>query len=208
MNGTEPVTVARHRTALQRTAFSKPIRQALADRIISLDTSVLDYGCGRGSDVRGLQAEGYLASGWDPEHAPQAALVPAQIVNLGFVVNVIENAQERRDVLLRAWSLAERLLIVTARLKFDAVGQELKPFADGYLTTKRTFQKFYDHAELRDWINDTLSVPPVAAAPGTFYVFRDTAERESFVASRHRRAPAAWSPRASERLFEQHQSLF
>lgn len=188
--------------------MSKPVRQALADNVIASGASIFDYGCGRGSDVRRLKAAGHAAVGWDPEHAPDAPLLPAQVVNLGYVVNVIERAAERRDALLRAWSLAERVLIVTARLKFDALGQDLTPFEDGFLTNRGTFQKFYDHAELRDWIAASLDVQPVAAAPGMFYVFREPTERESFVASRHRRSGEGWSRYASERLFEQHRALF
>lgn len=44
--------------------------------------------------------------------------------------------------------------------------------------------------------------------PGMFYVFRQSADRESFVASRHRRSAGTWSRYASERLFEQHRPLF
>ncbi|MGE0702455.1 MAG: DNA phosphorothioation-associated putative methyltransferase [Vicinamibacterales bacterium] len=204
----EDSTIPRHRTALTRTAFSKPIRQALADSVITADATILDYGCGRGSDVKRLQAAGHVAAGWDPEHAPQAQLTPAQVVNLGYVVNVIETAAERVDALARAWSLTERVLIVTARLKFDALGQELTPFLDGYLTARGTFQKFYDQTELRDWIAASLNTQPVAAAPGMFYVFRESADRESFVSSRHRRVGETWSRYASERLFKEHRALF
>lgn len=204
----EPSAIPRHRTALTRTALSKPIRQAIADGVITPDATIFDYGCGKGSDVKRLRANGRSASGWDPKHAPDRALTPAQIVNLGYVVNVIERAAERRDALLRAWSLAERVLIVTARLKFDMLGQELRPFEDGYLTNRGTFQKFYDQVELRDWITASLDAQPVAAAPGMFYIFRNAADRESFVASRHRRSGGGWSRYDGERLFEEHRGLF
>jgi DNA phosphorothioation-associated putative methyltransferase len=121
---------------------------------------------------------------------------------------VIERATERREALVRAWSLAERVLIVTARLKFDMVGQQLTPFEDGYLTARQTFQKFYDQTELRDWIEASLNVQPVAAAPGIFYIFREQTDRESFVASRHRRTGGMWSRYATERLFDEHRALF
>jgi DNA phosphorothioation-associated putative methyltransferase len=208
MKESEPSHIPRHRTALTRTALSKPIRQALSDGVITPERNILDYGCGRGSDVRRLCADGHAATGWDPQHAADTPLTQAQIVNLGYVVNVIERAVERREALVRAWSLAEHVLIVTARLKFDMVGQELTPFEDGYLTNRGTFQKFYDQAELRDWIEASLNTQPVAAAPGMFYVFRDQADRESFLASRHRRTGGTWSRYASERLFEEHRVLF
>ena len=164
--------------------------------------TVLDYGCGRGSDVAGLRQDGFSCSGWDPQYAPDTSLESADVVNLGYVVNVIESDAERRDALTRAWSLTSRVLIVTTRLKFEELGQALQPFADGYLTTRGTLQKFYDHSQLRQWIIETLETDPVAAAPGVFYVFRDDAAREWFLANRQRRPTSALRPTSAERLFD------
>ena len=51
---------------------------------------MLDYGCGKGDDVRELEAHEIDVSGWDPTHNPEGALINSDIVNLGFVLNVIE----------------------------------------------------------------------------------------------------------------------
>jgi DNA phosphorothioation-associated putative methyltransferase len=53
--------------------------------------SLFDYGCGRGDDLRGLRENGIEAQGWDPYFAPDEPVVAADIVNLGFVINVIED---------------------------------------------------------------------------------------------------------------------
>ena len=50
--------------------------------------------------------------GWDPVHLPDGSRAPAQVVNLGYVVNVIEDADERAECLACAWGCAERVLIV------------------------------------------------------------------------------------------------
>src|SRR4051812_30539823 len=100
--------IQRHRTALSRTALSRPIRCALEDGVINTTTTVLDYGCGRGSDVSRLKELGISCLGWDPEHAADVALTPADVVNLGYVANVIESQSERREALVRAWSFAQR----------------------------------------------------------------------------------------------------
>ncbi|RVU18493.1 DNA phosphorothioation-associated putative methyltransferase [Methylobacterium oryzihabitans] len=178
--------VARHRTALSRIDLSRPIRLALEDGLVH--GTVLDYGCGRGGDVRALTAVGVDCVGWDPAHRPDGARRPSDLVNLGYVINVIERVEERRDTLLEAWALAQRVLIVSARLVAEAptAGRTLE---DGYLTRLGTFQKFYEQQELRTWIDTTLGELSVAAAPGVFYVFRDRREREAFVASRYRRSP-------------------
>jgi hypothetical protein len=41
-----------------------------------------------------------------PVYAPNGARREADVVNLGYVVNVMEDPSERREVLRRAWSLA------------------------------------------------------------------------------------------------------
>ena len=188
--------IPRHTTALSRVGYSKPIRLALQDALITPSGSVLDYGCGRGSDVARLCAAGFQCRGWDPQHANETPPTRADIVNLGYVINVIEDAAERREALSRAWSLTQSVLIVTARMTYETLGQVLATYGDGFLTTRGTFQKFYDHAELRDWIAETLDVRAVAAAPGTFYVFRDSAPRASFLAGRQRRvAPTVYAKR-------------
>ena len=133
----------------------------------------------------------------------------APVVNLGYVVNVIEKAAERQDVLRRAWCLAEQVLIVSARLTMDShhFHGEAHDYADGYLTSRSTFQKFFDQQELRNWIDQNLDVSSVAAAPGVFYVFRDDQARSAFVASRYRRRLAVPRLTKSAELYNEHEDL-
>jgi DNA phosphorothioation-associated putative methyltransferase len=176
--------VARHRTAMTRSALSRPMAIAITDGILDSSTSLFDYGCGRGDDLRNLAALGFRVQGWDPTHRPDSQRLPADVVNLGYVVNVIERADERAATLRMAWDLAKRVLVVSSRLTWDArdlVGQAM---GDGLLTRTGTFQKFYEQAELSGWIEATLGVKPMAAAPGIFYVFRDIAAGQQFLATR------------------------
>jgi len=177
-------TVARHKTAMSRTALSRPLATALADELINPTQSVFDYGCGRGDDIRHLSALGYAASGWDPTHRPHAERRLADVVNLGYVINVIENPTERAEVLKSAWALAQSLLIVSARLVWDARDLAGRPLGDGLITRTQTFQKFYEQPELSAWIEQTLGLQPLAAAPGIFYVFRDPSAAQQFLANR------------------------
>ena len=108
-------TIERHRTAITRTDLSRPVRLALEDGLITRETSVFDYGCGRGTDILHLQHREIACQGWDPAYFPDNERTPADIVNLGYVVNVIENPRERTDALRRAWALARKVLIVSAR---------------------------------------------------------------------------------------------
>lgn len=207
---TDVKVIARHRTALTRSELSRPVRLAVEDAVISSEVTVLDYGCGHGGDVTRLRDRGIDCVGWDPNHRVHGERRRSDVVNLGYVVNVIEHAGERDEALRAAWALAEQTLIVAARLKSD-LGDADEPgsaFADGRLTRLQTFQKFYEQQELREWIDGALGVPPVAVAPGVFYVFRDERRREAYAAARSRRAIAA--PRLSMRqaLLAQHPALF
>jgi DNA phosphorothioation-associated putative methyltransferase len=199
-------TVERHRSALTRGALSRPMTRAVDDRIITADTSVLDYGCGRGGDVARLAHLGVAAVGYDPVFAPSECLGQADVVNLGYVVNVIEDVAERQRTLQRAWDLTARVLVVSARLTDEA--RQLsgaRPHGDGFLTAHDTFQKLFTQEELRAWITSALATHPVTAAPGIFYVFRDPQAEQAFLANRVRRLrPAAES---SDALFDQHQEL-
>ncbi|MDE0348821.1 MAG: DNA phosphorothioation-associated putative methyltransferase [Gammaproteobacteria bacterium] len=177
----------RHRTAISRTDYSRPIRLALLDGIIGPGATVLDYGCGLGDDMRHLRLHGTECWGWDPVHLPNGSRSPAQVVNLGYVVNVIEDADERAECLVCAWTCAERVLIVSARLAsqtrdFTPIGR----YADGFVTSLPTFQKLYSQNELKKWIEAQLGETAIAGGPGTFYVFRDAADRVGYLASRFR----------------------
>src|SRR5947207_1773642 len=97
-------TIARHRTAMHRRGLSRPVAGALSDGLLDEDSQFFDYGCGRGTDVQLLSAAGITASGWDPTHRPTVPLREADVVNLGYVVNVIEDPDERVEVLQEAWS--------------------------------------------------------------------------------------------------------
>ena len=202
----QEVTPARHRTAIRRADLSRPVRLAVQDGILDHSRTFFDYGCGHGEDVRRLRRNGFESWGWDPAHAPLEKQRHADVVNLGYVVNVIEDPRERAETLLEAWAYAERVLVVAARL-----GSELRAnydaYSDGVVTNRGTFQKFYEQSELRDWLEAIVGEQGVAAAPGIFYLFRDPKDRESFAASRYRTRLAFARVRRSDELYEAHKEL-
>src|SRR5438876_364552 len=83
--------IRRHRTALHRGDLSRPARCALRDGLNTPTTSVFDFGCGHGRDVEFLQAQGIACTGWDPVFFPEHSLHEADVVQLGYVINVIEH---------------------------------------------------------------------------------------------------------------------
>ena len=200
-------TAAPHKTAIQRWSLSRPVALALEDGLLSTKTTFFDYGCGRGGDLLRLHKMGVPVSGWDPAFFPDEERTPADVVNLGYVVNVIEDPEERAVALCAAWDLAQKLLIVSARLEWEARTVAGDFQGDGIVTRKRTFQKFFAQDELRDWIQSTIGSSCVAAAPGVFYVFRDTTDEQSFAAGRLTRPRRVPTVQFSEEIFEQRQDI-
>lgn len=180
----------------------------MADGLLTHGLTVMDYGCGRGGDVGFLERQGFDCTGWDPVHAPSGTRRDADLVNLGYVVNVIEDPAERREALRRAWALTRRVLVVSARLRAETPDTgAVEPFADGLLTRIGTFQKFFEQQELRTWVDQALETSSVAAAPGVLYVFREPSDRVAFLAARYRRTAPTPRPRAGVRLLAEHKAL-
>lgn len=191
---------------MNRTMLSRPMQQAFGDGLLDGDISVFDYGCGRGGDVRTLGTLGVAAIGWDPAHAPDAPRRSADVVNLGYVVNVIEDPAERAGVLRAAWDLATSILIVSARLTWDPDAVTGRPFGDGRLTSSGTFQKFYAPEEFKAWVEHVLGRAAVTAAPGILYVFRDEYGPQRLLAH-HTRHSARPRLGVAELLYEQGREL-
>jgi hypothetical protein len=131
-------------------------------------------------------------------------VLEAAVVNLGYVVNVIEEPDERRDALRHAWGLTKDVLVVSARLDWEVNGSRGQPFKDGCVTKTGTFQKYFSQEELRVWIDATLGQGSVAAAPGIFYVFRsETAEQR--LLARHARSSGRPRLGIAELIYRQQQ---
>lgn len=186
--------IHRHRTAMVRHDLSQPMALLMRHGLIKPGMRVFDYGCGQGDDLRILAASGFDALGWDPHFKPDAPRITAPVVNLGFVLNVIEDPEERRDALVKAWALSEHVLAVATMIAGQVPTGGLRPHGDGYLTSRGTFQKYYQHAELKTFIVQSIAASVVAVAPGIFFAFRQPEDEQDFLLSRraHRRSLAVY----------------
>src|SRR5262245_11377604 len=120
---------------MARTDLSRPVALALQDQVLTDGMSVFDYGCGRGGDVERLVTLGFEASGWDPVHAPVTDQQSAEFVNLGYVINVIEQPRERVEALQAAWKLARKVLVIAARPEWEERSVSFAhPKGDGIVT--------------------------------------------------------------------------
>jgi DNA phosphorothioation-associated putative methyltransferase len=201
------MTIQRHRTAIGRAGFSRPVQLALASGLLHPTATVMDYGCGRGDDVRTLRGLGYDVTGWDPVHQPEGKRRKSDVVNLGYVVNVIEDRAERVETLKAAWKLTKRVLVVAARVDLHQQAEHTEEHGDGLISSRQTFQKFYAQHELRDWIDNELDVLSVAAGPGIFFVFRAEQDRQRYSSALFRRRLSAPIGRVSDKLFDEHREM-
>jgi DNA phosphorothioation-associated putative methyltransferase len=180
--------IARHKTALIRSDLSKPVKSLLEHGLLKEGKTFFDYGCGHGTDIEGLTALGYQATGWDPVLRPDAEVHHADIVNLGYVLNVIEDPAERVETLTKAWSLSRDLLAVSVLVKGSEDYDFVRPFRDGIITKRGTFQKFFEQGEALGLIESSLDVEPVPTGLGIFVAFRDARQRQDFLRNRRIRA--------------------
>jgi DNA phosphorothioation-associated putative methyltransferase len=204
----QAVAIARHKAAIRRKSLSRPVRLALEAGLFTPSvTTFFDYGCGYGTDVGQLEKLGYNSQGWDPHYYPENPLIEADIVNLGYVINVIEELDQRREALVKAWQLTGQVLIVAAQVLIDDGNRGVVAYGDGVITRRHTFQKYYEQEELKVYIDRVLGVDAIPAGLGIYFVFRDAGLGQNFRASRFR--STARTPRIETKLkrFADHEDL-
>ncbi|MBD2339160.1 DNA phosphorothioation-associated putative methyltransferase [Calothrix sp. FACHB-156] len=201
------VEIERHRAAIARTDISRPVRLAIEWSILNQDTTFFDYGCGYGGDIQRVANLGYTSAGWDPYYYPDEQITAADVVNLGYVLNVIEDTKERRESLIKAWELTRKVLIVAAQVLINAPSKTQIAYSDGIVTRRNTFQKYYEQEELKSYIDEVLNVDAVPVALGVYFVFRDEAEKESFKAIRFFSRTSTPRVRIPSKRFEDYQEL-
>ena len=171
--------IFRYKTAIKRPGLSKPVRLALDHGIIRNNLSFFDYGCGHGRDVQLLKQEGIDAFGWDPHYFPKKPKREADVVNLGYVLNVIESEQERVKTLRNAYRYSRRALIVSVRT--DSPKRDWAEFSDGYLTSRSTFQRFFRDTDLMAMFRTELGkrVEVSVLCSGIAVIFKNTSLKRS-----------------------------
>lgn len=145
-------TIRAERTAIARKGPSTPTlayEKIFRQRRVG---TILDYGCGKGADVKWLTSMGYMAFGYDPHFAPKLLSGEFDAVMVNYVLCVIPDADQREALIDAAWDSSKGLLCVAVRPKGtvdrEAKRAKWKKYADGWLTKNGTFQKGYTKEEL------------------------------------------------------------
>lgn len=199
--------IQRHKTAIRRGDFSRPVKALLRDSLLGGGVSFFDYGCGRGEDVELLTEQGVTCGAWDPAYRPESPRVEADVVNLGYVINVIEDPEERAETLRSAWQLARQLLVVSAQVIVSSRGKTSVEFGDGVVTCRGTFQKLFDQDELRNYVESQLQTEAIPATVGVFYAFKDDGRRQQFLANRFRRREVLPRKRVADVQYQENREL-
>lgn len=171
-----PDNVPRHETAIHRLGLSASFQVLIRFGYLGGARSFLDYGCGRGGDVKAARALGIRAEGYDPHYRPQPPN-PADVVNLAFVLNVIEDPIERGKTLQAAHALAGEVLAVgfISSASGAAAG-------DGVITSKGTFQRVFTPEEAQDFISHHLPAAPFAwLGGGLCLIFASAAAKSEYL---------------------------
>ncbi|MBR8841124.1 MAG: DNA phosphorothioation-associated putative methyltransferase [Stigonema ocellatum SAG 48.90 = DSM 106950] len=155
-----------HLAALHRKRLSSTARLILKRGLLSNDETFLDYGCGRGFDFQALESRGYNSVGYDPYYFPNTELKPADVVMFSYVLNVLQNSEERRESLLRAWSLTRKRMIVAAVVRGQAIIDQ------GEFTKIGTFAKDWKHIELKAFIETNLGHEAIRLDKDKFLIER------------------------------------
>ena len=175
--------VFRHRTALKRRKLSSCSGAFLDTTLVTKQSVIFDYGCGRGDDVKLLQTSGYKnVFGWDPHFFPQnEKLSRSDFVTLSFVLNVIEDTQERAQTLQEAYSISSKALVLSVMLDSQNTLQYAIPYNDGYISSISTFQKYYSPPEIEQYIHSLLDKHPIRLANGVYIIFKDEFLQQDFL---------------------------
>jgi DNA phosphorothioation-associated putative methyltransferase len=199
------IGIQRHLTAIARTNLSAPVQLLIRNGLINENGRFFDYGCGRGSDIEVLNGNGIAATGWDPYFAKENPKSPAEVVNLGFVVNVIEDPAERVEAIQGAFALCEGVMSVGVMLySGDVPG---RPYADGFLTSRNTFQKYFSQTEFKDYLEQVLHHEVFLVGPGVAFVFKDKDLEQRFCVGRYRSKFVASRLLSTQMLRQERQGL-
>ena len=220
LTNSDDLIIHRHKAALKRNQLSLPMAATIDAGILLPHHTHLDYGCGRGDDVRQLQAKNFRSRGYDPYYFPRTFKRAADVVTLLYVLSTIEVPVLRCEVLCHAYQLTRQTLVVSA-ITGRSRNHAGITYNDGVITKWGTFEKCYSHTELKHLIEDTLGVPARYLTHNTYTVAHNPKalpliicssdchyleQCRSLLYSQQQELESTWIPTA-DTLIEKHQQI-
>lgn len=155
----------------EKTAMSRTTGSLIARRLVELGalknlavSTILDFGCGRGADVKYYQDQGLKASGFDPYEPFGWHQMPEcrfDLVTVVFVLNVLSTYIERLVAIEAAAAKVRNggYLAIACRspeaIDREAAAKRWPKFNDGYWSssTRKTFQKGISNREITYYLD-------------------------------------------------------
>ena len=114
------------------------------------------------------------------------------------MLNVIENRNERVQVLTDAYALSTRALIVSALVGTPRHQGSVRQYKDGLLTSSGTFQRYFQQDELAQLTQSVTGAHAHAVSKGIFLAFSSQEAEQAYIAARLSRGRRALTtPRRS-----------
>lgn len=139
-------------TAITRNKLSLPVK--LYKHL--LNGKILDFGAGMGEDVQLLRQEGYDIVGYDKYNYTELNALGQKYdcIICNYVLNVIPEFIDRILALELIVSLLNNRgkVFISVRNESPNVLKNKIQYKDGWLTSKQTFQKFYNQEELLELV--------------------------------------------------------
>ena len=92
---------------MRRVLPSRPVALAIEDGVITDETTVFDYGCGRGTDLLHLHQLGIQAHGWDPAFRSDEPSIGRYLY--GEAINLGTRLRDVREIIARLYYAFEEL---------------------------------------------------------------------------------------------------
>lgn len=127
-----------HKTAITRSKISVPMRKLIENDLLTPEQTILDYGCGKGSDAQFLLEKGFDMSGYDPYFFPRTEVLKDEffdVVTCNYVLNVIKLDSIEEELLQNI-----KRVLKPGGIAYITVRRDVKQ--DGY-TSKGTYQRDY-----------------------------------------------------------------
>ena len=121
--------------------------------VVDQGRTVFDYGCGQGArtSTRWRPKDSRPSAGI-PITPPRGPARPPMWSTSVLCSTSSRILRERIETLKAAWGFAKRSLCVSVMLRGKTLDRRTRPFRDGYVTSRGTFQKYFEQQELRSLV--------------------------------------------------------
>jgi DNA phosphorothioation-associated putative methyltransferase len=151
--------IQRHKTAIKRNKASVPTRWAFEQGYLAPESTVYDWGCGKGKDSEWLAERGLYVISYDPFHAPENTpnsvdFSKVNTIICNYVLNVIECPEQRNELIQNILKKSNENTVIIISVRPDkeinkaAKNGKWEKYKDGFITSHKTFQKGFNLDEL------------------------------------------------------------